>query len=90
MTNLFASGRIVDLILALMLLEAAVLIALARAWPERIPAVGLLLNLLAGACLLMALRAVVNEADWWITGAWLALARSAHIADLVQRLRTRT
>lgn len=87
MAALFESGRIVDLILALMILEAAALVALARAFPGRIRLAGLLFNLAAGACLLLALRAVLNDAGWPVAGAWLALALVAHLADLNQRLR---
>ena len=87
MAELFASGRVVDLILALMIFEAVVLAALARAFPGRIRLAGLLFNLAAGACLLLALRAVLSDAGWLVAGALLALALVAHLADLNQRLR---
>ena len=87
MAGLFESGRVVDLILALMILEALALMALARAFPGRVRLAGLLFNLAAGACLLLALRAVLHDAAWYVAGAWLALALVAHLADLQQRLR---
>ncbi len=87
MAELFESGRVVDLILALMMLEAVVLIALARAFPGQLRLAGLLYNLAAGACLLLALRAVLSDAGWLVAGAWLALALVAHLADLNLRLR---
>lgn len=87
MTSLIESGRIVDLILVLMLLEAAVFCGLALASRYRLPIAGLLFNLGAGACLLLALRAVATGAGWMVTGIWLSLALVAHVSDLVWRLR---
>jgi hypothetical protein len=87
MMALFDSGRIVDLILALMVLEALIICVLAMATRYRLPVAGLLLNLAAGACLLLALRAVLTDAGWTVAGFWLALALVAHIGDLIQRLR---
>lgn len=87
MASLFDSGRIVDFILVLMLVEAALFCILARSWGDRVPLKGLLLNLAAGAFLLLALRAVLVGSGWMVAGAWLALALAAHLSDLVHRLR---
>lgn len=80
MAELFATGRIVDLILLVMVLEAAMLIAWTRS-------TDLLGNLLAGAGLLLALRGAL-AGIWW---GWIALclgaALLAHLADLWQRCR---
>lgn len=89
MAALFDSGRIVDLILALLALEAALFCAVALMRGSRLPLGGLLLNIAAGGCLLLALRGVLVGADWTATGAWLAAAFAAHAGDLVQRLRAR-
>lgn len=87
MTALFESGRIVDLILGLMLVEALVVCALGLWGRFRLPVAGLLLNLAAGACLLLALRAVLTDSGWFMAGMWLLLALFAHLGDLVQRFR---
>lgn len=87
MTALIESGRIVDFILVLIVLEAAVFCGIAFAARRRLPLAGLLLNLGAGACLLLALRAVAMGAGWMVTGFWLGVAFLAHIGDLVWRLR---
>jgi hypothetical protein len=84
MAELFATGRIVDLILLLMVLEAGVLIVWTRS-------TDLLGNLLAGVGLLLALRGAL-AGIWW---GWIALclgaALLAHLADLRHRCRaTRT
>ncbi len=88
MSELFASGRAVDVVLALMALEA---LALALYWRLRrrgIAGVDLAVSLLAGAALLLALRAALTGAAWpWVAG-WLAAALGAHVADLARRWRT--
>jgi len=88
MAALFESGRIVDLILALLVLEAAIAAIAALVWRGRLPLAGLLLNIAAGGFLLLALRAVLVGADWTVTGTWLAAAFVAHAGDLIQRLRS--
>jgi hypothetical protein len=85
MEQLIASGRIVDLILLLVALEIVVL-GYMRArrgsgleWRAQLP------NLLAGAALLLALRAAITGAAWPWIAAWLAAAGLAHLADLRTR-----
>ena len=82
MAELFASGRVVDLILGLMLLEGLALAAL-WAWGGRgVPPLALWANLAAGATMLLALRLALTGASWvWV---WLSLlvALLAHVADL--------
>jgi hypothetical protein len=86
---LFESGRIAELILAAMVLEALVLCVFALRLRGRLPLAGLLLNLAAGGCLLLALRAVLVAGGWMSVGAWLAAALVAHAADVALRLRER-
>ena len=85
MEPFFSSGRIVELILGLVLLEALLLIVLRR-W-HGMSLVSVLGNLLAGACLLLALRVALVGADW----RWLALALLGallgHGLDIMGRLR---
>ncbi|NKI34872.1 hypothetical protein HFP89_06820 [Wenzhouxiangella sp. XN79A] len=87
MAELFSSGRIVDLILAMMIVEALVLYGVVRATGLAVPLRGLLLNLAAGACLLLALRAVLTGAAWPVAAVWLTLALATHLGDLGQRMR---
>lgn len=89
MSALFESGRIVDLILVLMVFEALVICFFGLALRYRLPVQGLLLNLAAGAALLMALRAVLSDAGWMVVGLWLICALFAHVGDVVLRLRRR-
>jgi hypothetical protein len=85
---LFLNGRIVDLILVLVGAEAIALLIFRSMTGRGIPATGLLINLLAGACLLMALRTALVGSPWIWTAGWLASALLAHIADLAQRWRS--
>jgi hypothetical protein len=85
MADLFASGRIVDLVLVLMVLAGSALAGYRLKTGAGVPLAGLASNLVAGAGLLLALRAALTGAPWpWIAGA-LLLAFAAHIVDL--RLR---
>jgi hypothetical protein len=79
----FTSGRIVDLILLLIVLEWLALVLLRRA--GRPAPDGVLPYLASGAALLLALRAALAGAEWhWIALALLA-AFITHLADLYQR-----
>lgn len=81
------SGRIVDLILALVAIEALALLAWRR-WTGRGPSTApLLANLLSGAALMVALRAALTDAHWTTIAACLSVALICHLADLVPRLR---
>ncbi|MCE4226022.1 hypothetical protein HCU64_19915 [Methylobacterium sp. C25] len=86
MAELFASGRIIDLILALVACEALAL--LVWRWrrgrgPSPIALIG---NIAAGACLMIALRAALSGAHWTIIAGSLLGSLVAHVADLWFRL----
>jgi hypothetical protein len=83
--DLFASGRVVELILGLMVLEAAVLIAWRRRTGSGIAPLDLLINLCAGALLLLALRAAIIAPEPLAAAPFLAAALVAHVADLARR-----
>ena len=87
MTTLFHNGFIVDLILLAIVAEAVALIAYRLRTGRGILPIDLLINLLAGAFLLMALRSALVSLSWEWTAAWLGAALIAHIADLTQRWR---
>jgi hypothetical protein len=87
MTALFASGRIIDLILALTVAEAALLVAWHHRTGRGIAPADLLPNLLSGICLMLAVRAALVGAWWgWIASCLLG-SLLAHLADLRRRLR---
>jgi hypothetical protein len=87
MMALFSSGRVIDIILAIMAIEAVVLLTYRIVTSRGISPAGLVTNLIAGALLLLALRSALIGSPWIWTAAWLAGALLAHIADLAQRWR---
>jgi hypothetical protein len=88
--ELFASGRIVDLILALVVFEAILFALLNRRAIDRDRRIDLWLGLLPGACLLLALRSAQTGAAWTWTAFWLGCAFATHLADVARRWRGRT
>jgi hypothetical protein len=83
--TLFDSGRVIDLILVLMGVEAIALAALYRLTGRGIQPVRLWSNLLAGAFLMLALRASLTGAGATTIGSWLTLGLVGHLMDLVLR-----
>ena len=86
----FASGRVVDAIIAIVVVEALVLGIRHRRGRPGVSPLQFLPHLAAGLALLIALRAAMGQAAWpWIA---LALAASglAHAIALAGWLRHRT
>ena len=77
--------RIVDLILVLVVLEAAVIALYHWATGRGIAARDLVLTLLSGACLLLALRLALAGAELVWVALVLAGAFLAHLGDLYRR-----
>lgn len=81
------SGRIVDLALAVIVLEFA---ALTWRWARTgrgQPPLDLALNLAAGGFIALALKLVIVGAAWQAVALSLLAALGAHIADLTRRDR---
>ncbi len=87
MPDLFVSGRLVDLILLIVAIEAVGLIAYWRATGKGIAPRDLLPNLIAGAFLLLALRLTIADAGWMAICACLAAAGVANVIDVMRRWR---
>ncbi len=87
MAALFASGRVIDLILVLVVLEALALIGWRRLRGHGLAIGDVVLMLLPGAVLMLAIRAALTDAGWPIVGGWLAVALVAHLLDLRRRWR---
>lgn len=85
MSALFASGRIVDLILLLMLIEAAFVVAYRRKTGCGIAVTDFFVTLISGVSLMLALRAALVGLSWH----WIALALFAsllgHLTDIARR-----
>ncbi|MBS0279402.1 MAG: hypothetical protein JSR81_17385 [Proteobacteria bacterium] len=80
MTGLFASGHIVDCIVAVLALE----IAAFAVW-RRSSLANAVVAALPGICLLLALRSALTGAGWTMIALWLMLSFPAHLADLWRR-----
>lgn len=87
MSDLFATGRIADLVLALMVVELVALGLWHRHRGRGITPLDLLPNVLAGVALVLALRAALTASGAVWIGVWLIVALVAHIADLRTRWR---
>ena len=82
MAWLFASGHAADLILGVLLAEAAWL-RVGRRWGW-----GAILGLLGPAALIvLGLRAALTGADWWLIALPLAASLPLHLMDLRTRLK---
>jgi hypothetical protein len=85
LAELFASGHVVDLIIAFMVIEAVVLLVWRRRLGHGIAPWPLVASLLAGLFLLLALRGALTGAAWHVIALWLAAALGAHLGDLKGR-----
>lgn len=82
MGRFFASGRIVDCIIGLMLLEFIVFAMVRPLAQAGIPAGELAASIAAGAALLLALRAALVGQSWRYIAVWLFSALLAHVLYL--------
>ncbi len=87
MAELFASGRLVDLILVIAAIEAVILLVFWRSRGRGVSPGELLPNVFAGAFLLLALRLSLGGAGWEACCGSLAAAGVAHLVDLNRRWR---
>lgn len=83
----FGSGRIVDLVLAMMIVEAIALGLYFRFTARGIPFTDLLINLASATCLLVALRAALTGQSWIWVASGLVASMFGHLLDLSRRWR---
>lgn len=83
-----ANGRLIDLILVLVALEAVVLIGIYRFSGRGLPPAQVLAFLASGACLMVALKAALLQSGWMMVALALGGAGVAHVADLWLRWRS--
>ncbi len=85
MQELFATGRIAELILAVLALEALAIHFHHKLTGRGPPLARAVPFLLAGACLLLAWRMAAAGLPWLLPAALLAAAGAAHVVDLLRR-----
>lgn len=77
----------IDAVIALTVLEAAWLLWRSRR-PRALAPADFVPNLLAGLCLMLALRALASAASWPWLAACLAAAGLSHLLDMRRRWRS--
>jgi hypothetical protein len=87
MQSLLDSGLLVDLVIALTVMEGLALALYHRVTGRGVAPRDYGLNLVSGLCLMLALRSVLAGAAWHWTAAALAAAGLAHGADIARRWR---
>ena len=85
MEAFFSSGLLADIILAVMVAEALLLLLYRKVTGRGLAPADLLAMLLAGACLVLALRAVLTGSGWPVVALCLLAALLAHLMDLYRR-----
>jgi len=83
--ELFASGRVVDLMIGFVVLEAILLVVYRRRTSRGPSAVDFLACILPGLMLMLALRAALVGAEWPWIAMYLSGALLGHLADLYRR-----
>ncbi len=83
--TLVTSGRIVDIALAVLVIEYVILVGLARKGRSELRALPLLFNAGAGGSLMLALRAALTSAGWMLVTAFLLAALLFHAGDVALR-----
>jgi len=86
MSGLFASGRIIDFIVVLALLEAAALALYRLRTGRGVATPDLLASLLPGVLLLIAVRLALTGERWEVIALTLGGAFGAHLLDLSRRI----
>jgi hypothetical protein len=84
-----AATMLIDIVIAVTLLEALVLAMLHRRGGAGLAPGDFVPTLLSGLCLMFALRAGLSSAGWAWVATGLTLAGLAHVVDLRRRWRRR-
>ena len=85
MTALVIDPHIIDLVLAVFVLEAAVLFGYRHVTGKGLAPGQIAANLLSGAMIMVALRLALSGAPMEMVAPCLLASMAAHIADLAQR-----
>ena len=85
MSEWFASGRIIDVILLAMVAEGVLLAAVQARTGRGLGTRPLLMTLTSGAALMLAVRAALVGASWGVVSACLMAGLAAHLLDLAAR-----
>ena len=84
-TQFFFSGRIVDVVIAITIIEGIALAIYYRRTGNGVAPRHFVLNMAAGLCLMMALRFALTDAGWMMVALCLSASGIIHTLDLVSR-----
>ena len=88
MDEFIRSGRIADVILVVLVAETLLFGAYIWRRGQVLALVSFVASSLAGGSLVLALRAILQDAGWLYVAICLAAALLAHIADIALRLHS--
>ena len=88
MPNMISSRDLIDIVIAVTLIECVALLVLFRIKKRGLAPRDYLLNLMSGLCLMFALRCALVGAGWTWIALWLLASGLAHGTDLWRRWRT--
>ncbi|WP_431282006.1 hypothetical protein ACQW02_21780 [Humitalea sp. 24SJ18S-53] len=88
MADFIQSGRVADLVILCLVVEAVLLGGYRRRTGRGLPAMAIAMLILPGMMLALALRAALTGASWLWVALALGAALLAHIADLHWRIRS--
>jgi hypothetical protein len=87
-SDFFASGHFVDLVLIFLVVEGIVVVGYWRRTKRGIRPAEFLPGLCSGALMLLALRATIAGWDWIVPTICLGAAGLAHLIDVSRRWRS--
>jgi hypothetical protein len=85
LAEFFLGGTAVDIVLAMVVVEAVALAFASRLGPRARALQGLGWSMASGGCLVVALRVAVAGGPWPLLAAGIAGSLAAHLMDLRQR-----
>ncbi|MDJ0917420.1 MAG: hypothetical protein QNJ05_06605 [Woeseiaceae bacterium] len=85
LSELILSGRIIDIVLGVLILELLLISMLYRTKGKGVPPYPLLVNIGAGGSLALGIKASVTGADWQWIAVWLVASLVFHILDISAR-----
>ncbi|MEM6711199.1 MAG: hypothetical protein AAF590_02830 [Pseudomonadota bacterium] len=87
MAELLQSGRLIDGILVLVIVEALVLFILSKRLANAPCFADLWPTLASGLCLMLALRFTLDDSPWTFVAGALLAALIVHVMDIYSRFR---
>ena len=85
LAQFFLSGRVVDVAIAITLLEGLALAVYHRATGRGVAPRNFAINMVSGLCLMMALRAALTGSSWMMVALFLSASGAVHAVDIWRR-----